>query len=108
MPLNVHPRVLKVAKEMANELFEDYAKVNEYYRQFKANGGSEKRARAMFVFRVAPRLYEDARKALTLILTGDYPESVKEEVFDALCKDNVLRANRTVASDVAVVPRHLH
>jgi len=108
MPLHVHPRVLKVATEMANQLFEDYARDNDYYRQFKANGGTEKRARKMFVARVAPRLYEEARKALTLILAGDYPESVKEEVFEALCKDNLLRANRTVAKEVAVVPPHLH
>ncbi len=108
MPLNAHPRVLAVATEMANVLFEDYARDNDLYRQFKANAGSEAYARKVFVARVTPRLFEEARQALARLLASDCPQSMKDEVFDALVKDNLMRANRTVAASAAVVPTYLH
>ena len=108
MPLNAHPLVLEAAQEMANEWFEVYARENAWYRAFKEHGGSEKEARRQFVARVTPRFFEEARQALTDILAGDYPERTKEIVFEALCKDNLLRANRTVAASAATVPGELH
>lgn len=107
MPLHAHPLVMETARKMAAELFEAYALVNDIYAQFKANGGTEKRARAIFVARVAPRLFEKAREALADVLAGDYPDSTKRTVHEALVKDNLMRANRTVSESVATVPKEL-
>lgn len=108
MALHVHPLVLKTAKEMAETLFEAYAQDNVMYAQFRRHGWTERRIRRVFVARVAPRLYEEARQTLAGILAGDYPQLMKDEVYDALCKDNLLRANRTVAASAATVPVTLH
>lgn len=108
MALHVHPLVLKTAMEMAEALFEDYARDNAIYAQFRAHGWTEKRIRRVFVARVAPRFYEEARQAMTEILAGEYPQAMKDEVYEALCKDNLLRANRTVAKSVGTVPVTLH
>lgn len=112
MPLNAHRLVVKTAKEMANELFEAYARDNATYRKLRADGQvTEKRARRVFVDRVAPKLYEDARKILVQML--GQPEdrvtaTMKEEIYDALIKDNILRANRVVAKEAAIIPARLH
>lgn len=108
MALHVHPMVLSVAKEMANEWFEVYASDNRWYKAFLEAGGTERNARRQFVLRVAPRFYEEARKALAEVLNQDVPEYTKQQVFDALTKDNLMRANRTVDAERATVPKELH
>jgi hypothetical protein len=110
--LNAHRLIAETAVEMAQELFEVYAHENDFYRKMRANGQvSEKQARLVFVERVAPRLLEDARQQLTTMLgMGDDVVSprLKEEIYEALIKDNELRAKRFVAADQATVPGHLH
>ncbi len=119
MPLNAHWLVQKQAHAMARELFEVYARDNDLYRWLKAgkvvlNGKpvtTEKQARAVFVHQMAPKLYEDARQALTTMLSlpdDVLPVSRKNEIAEALIMDNDLRGNRLVASEHAQVPRRLH
>lgn len=109
MALHVHPMVLSIAKEMANEWFEVYASDDRWYRAFKEAGGTERNARRQFVLRVAPRFYEEARKALTDVLSQpDVPEYTKQKVHEALTRDNLMRANRTVDAERAIIPSHLH
>lgn len=112
MALNAHWLVAKTAKEMANELFEVYARHNDTYRILRERGEvTEKQARKRFVNRVAPKLYEDARNTLVQML-GEPDDRVapmmKEQIYEAILKDNPLRANRLVAKERAVVPKHLH
>lgn len=110
--LVAHKLVMQTAIEMANELFEVYARNNGTYRALRAGGQvTAEGARLAFVDRVAPRLLEDARKALTDCLS--LPESrlskrQKDEIAEALIADTDLRANRFVAEDQASIPTRLH
>jgi hypothetical protein len=101
--LNAHRLVAETAVEMANELFEVYAVENAVYRRLRADGAlTEAQARKVFVSRVAPRLLEDARKALTACLAqsdAEVPVSLKDQIAEALILDNDLRAKRIVAED---------
>jgi hypothetical protein len=106
--LNVHRLVADVACEMANELFEVYARENAIYKRITANGEiSEKQARLYFVNRVMPKLYEDARQQLASCLAQpdeQVSQHMKAEIHEALCLDNTLRANRMVARDMVTAP----
>lgn len=108
--LNAHRLVAEQAIEMANELFEVYARENTIYRALRANGQvSAKQARLVFVERVAPKLLEDARQALTLCLSQpDVSVALKDQIAEALIMDAPLRASRLVATDQATIPAYLH
>jgi hypothetical protein len=99
--LNCHKMVAKIAIEMANALWEQYAANNFIYRKMRAEGRvREKDARQLFVQQVGPRVLEDARSALTDMLTvPDHimPTAQKAEIAEALILDNDLRAKRIVA-----------
>ena len=82
------------------------------YAWFKANGvRKEKQVRQMFVRKVAPTLLEDARKSLIALLseTDDrVTPYMKDQIYEAICLDNDLRANRMVSESLATVPSHFH
>jgi hypothetical protein len=62
----------------------------------------------VFVERVAPRMLEDARQALTTLLTlpdDKMPVAQKDEIAEALILDNDLRAKRIVAQDRVTAPK---
>jgi hypothetical protein len=107
--LNAHRLVAEQAIEMANELFEAYARNNAMYHKLRAGGEvTEPQARRVFVERVAPRLLEDARQALTrcLALPDDQmPVAQKDEIAEALILDNDLRAKRIVAQNRVRAPK---
>lgn len=106
--LNAHRLVAETAIEMAQELFEEYARVNEVYAAMRAKGKSEKALRRIFVKRVAPKFLEEARKALSNMLIQEHvSQMAKDEIYEALILDNELRANRVVAKDRATVPAQL-
>jgi hypothetical protein len=110
--LNAHRLVVETAQDMAQEYFEIYARDNNVYRKLRAEGRvTEKDARAFFVLRVAPKLYEDARQSLAALLTLDdetLSPALKEKIYEALCLDNDLRAKRFVATEQATIPSALH
>lgn len=110
--LNADRLVAQTAIDMAHELFEVYARENAVYHALRQRGEiTEKQARAKFVKRVAPKLLEDARQTLTSMLgkpDDQVAPRMKEEIYEALIRDNALRANRVVSKERAVVPKHLH
>lgn len=110
--LNADRLVAQTAIEMAHELFEVYARENAIYHALRQRGEiTEKQARARFVKRVAPKLLEDARTTLTQMLgkpDDQVAPGMKEEIYEALVRDNALRANRMVAKERASVPSRLH
>ena len=108
--LNAHKLVAETAIGLANEWFEVYASRNDFYKKMTADGRvSEKNAREFFVMRMAPKLYEDARAALTdMLIQPDTTQYVRDQIEEALILDNDMRANRLVATDRAKVPAHLH
>ena len=100
--LNAHWRVAKVATEMAEEYWEAHMGANnDLYRAFRSAHPNEKAARTTFVLLVAPNCLEDARLALTEALTlpdDVMPPAQKREIYEALCLDAPLRANRKLAA----------
>lgn len=95
-----HKLIAATAREMAEALFEEWARENSFHAAFRT-----KKARALFVSRVAPKLFEDARRALTSML-GDpnIPESTKEQIYEAILLDATFRAKRLVAADAVKLP----
>lgn len=110
--LNGHWRVVKVAKEMAATLCEEYLKHNQWRAAMTANGRvSDEAVRELFVERYAPQLLEQARLALTDMLTQpDFtvPQSEKAEIAEALILDNSLRGKRVVAEERLQAPAIIH
>lgn len=110
--LNAHKMIAKTAIEMAEEFWPLYAQNNGFYRKMRADGEvTEKQARRLFVERVAPRLLEDARKQLVVMLgmpDDQVSEHMKQEIYEALLLDNDLRAKRFVSADQATVPELLN
>ena len=110
--LNAHWRVAKVAVALAEELWEVYARSNAFYHRMLADGRvTEKDARRLFVERVAPRMLEDARQALTDCLTQPdsvMPQAQKDEIAEALILDNSFRGKREVAERFSDISRAVH
>lgn len=110
--LNAHRLVGLVAVQMASEMYEVYARDNVVYKALRAGGEiTERASRLVFIERVAPRLLEDARQALTDCLSrpdAEVPQAQKDDILEALLKDNDLRAKRLVAEDQATIPTRLH
>ncbi len=104
--LNAHWRVAKVAVTMAEKLFEIYMLDNDWWHKMSAGGRvSEKQGRKVFLRCVAPQLLEDARQALVDMLTQpDIPQSMKDEIAEALILDAPLRGSRMVAERFANMP----
>lgn len=100
--LNAHIMVAKTAIGLAEACYEAHMSANNaLYRAFREQL-TEKQARLAFIARVAPTLLEEARLALTDCLSrsdDECPPSMKNEIADALMKDNDLRANRLVAAE---------
>jgi hypothetical protein len=100
--LNAHRLVAETAVRMANELYDPFmAANNELYRAMRQNL-TDKQARLVFVRQMAPKMLEEARLALTDMLSQ--PDDVvstalKDEIADALIKDTDLRANRVKAAE---------
>lgn len=88
--VHAHPLVASTAVEMANSLYEDWAKDNAFFKRFPEGKGRRK-----FVKCVAPQLMNAARGALAQMLRGDYPESTKVQIYEALTADRTLMSGRT-------------
>ncbi len=99
--LNAHRLVAETAVRKANDDFEYYmGAYNELWKAFRKNL-TERQARIAFIAKIAPTLLEEARLALAECLSQ--PDNVcspsaKAEIYDALVKDNDLRANRLKAA----------
>lgn len=94
-----HKLVKETAVKFANEVYEQCMHDNTLYANWKAQCPelTEKIARKKFVALLYPRLLETARHTLATMLGQNYPESLKEEIADALVKDNFYREGRNRA-----------
>ncbi len=99
--LNAHRMVAETAVAMARELYGPYmAADNAMYRKMRENL-TERQAMAAFVARIAPLMLEEARLALTDLLSQPDTEVsplLKERIAEALVKDTDFRANRVKAA----------
>lgn len=93
MPRHAHVLVAKTAKEMAGALFEEMMRDNALYKQWKAQCPelTPKKLQQRFILQAQPLLLEQARATLAKMLTGPYPEALKDQIADALIQDRILR-----------------
>lgn len=74
-----HNLIAKTAKEMAAEWYESAAHDNAFYRAFPS--------RRNFVRAMWSAFAPQARAILASMLAGDYPQSMKDEIYEALQLD---------------------
>jgi hypothetical protein len=87
---NAHWLVAKMAREMAESLYEAYASDNRFYEATHKQEGREH-----FVRRMSQELLEDARALLARQLGRyDVSDQTKDQIHQALLDDNELRYGR--------------
>jgi len=88
-----HVYIRKIAREICAETYEAVMSNNEARDRWKNQneGATEKQLIKRFVDKNWPKFIEGARTTLGLMLRGDYPESMKEQIMDILEKDQYLR-----------------
>lgn len=86
MTAHCHKLLRKTAQEMAGALYEHLATDDVFYRL----NPSQKH----FINTQWPRLLDKARATLAQMLSGNYPDSLKAQIHEALILDNALRRGR--------------
>lgn len=81
-----HFLIVETAKKMAGEIYDGLAKDNEFYKVYKNRG--------RFINVIYPRLLDEARATLANVLATNAPELLKQQIFDALIKDNAMVKGR--------------
>jgi len=81
-----HTLIRETAESMAKSLYEKLAVKNDF---FAANPKE-----TPFVAKMWPVLIEEARATLVNMLSLPYPEQLKEQIADAIIKDNTLTRGR--------------
>ncbi len=106
-----HKLVASTAKEMAEELFEDVMRDDAVYAAHKriCPELTPKLQREMFVKLMVPHLLEQARATLAKMLETNIKQSLKDEIVDALLKDQTFRHfrnNRQQRRAATAVTKH--
>lgn len=88
-----HKLVVKVATEIAHELYEQTMMTNSFHASWKTycEGMTPAQREAAYVKLAMPNLLDDARTTLTDMLKGNLTKSLRDEIADALIKDSHLR-----------------
>lgn len=81
-----HKLIRQTARAMAKEVYEVNASDNEFYLKYPDRKRYVAASWGLFI--------EDAREALAKLLTTGLPESMKDEIAEALVLDNTMRADR--------------
>lgn len=91
-----HKMIAKTAQDMAHVLFDEMMSRDVIWTQFKRDhpGLTTKEAEEKFVAHMWPQLIESARATLASMLSGPYPDEMKEDIMDALVKDRTLMRGR--------------
>lgn len=79
----VHKEVKKIAQGIAGAAYEEFAKDNLFYKQYPNQ--------SIFIDKYWKVYIPEARQSLLKMLEGNYPESMKEEIFDIYLKDYSLQ-----------------
>jgi|SRR5882724_10376816 len=96
MTVHCHKLVAQTAKEMAGALYEEVMRDNTLWANWKAQCPdlTPPRLQAMFIELMWPKLIEQARATLAKLLATPLSESLKQQITDALIKDNTLMRGR--------------
>ena len=91
-----HKLVVKVAREMAHELYDCVMQDDELYASWKSQCEelTPKISERLFVQLMYPKLIEAARTTLAKMLANPMLTHLHEDIYDALTKDYILRAQR--------------
>lgn len=79
-----HNLIAKTAREIAREAYESLAHDNTFHAEWPNREGFVQRNWQMFV--------DQARKALIRIISGDYPDAMKQPIYEALLIDGSMKA----------------
>lgn len=98
-----HHLLRSTARSMAKEVYEEMMRDNTTYALWKKQCPelTPHLARKKFVHLLWPHLLEQARATLARLLTTNISESLKEQISDALIKDNLLREGQKRAQAIA-------
>lgn len=93
MRRSCHKMLRTVAVEMAHEVYDDLMKDNSRYKHWKAlcPDLSPEVCERLFVKQMWPHMVEQARATLTNMLTTNIAETLKDQIAEALIRDNSLR-----------------
>lgn len=91
-----HKLVRQVAVAMAIDLYDELMKDNTRYAAWKklCPELEPELLMKMWVQQAWPSLIDSARATLAKMLTMNYPDNLKEDITDALIKDNMLRPGK--------------
>lgn len=78
-----HKEVRRIAKDLAGAAYEDFAKNDEFYKNFPNQN--------LFIARHWKNFVGIARETLVYMLGQNYPEAMKEDIFDIYTKDRMLQ-----------------
>lgn len=81
-----HALIKKTAEEIAAEVYEDAAHDNAFFAEWPR--------RRTFVRKNWTIYVDAARKALIRILHGEYPEAMKQPIYEALIIDGSMKKAR--------------
>jgi len=79
-----HKEIRRISKEMAGAAYEELAKDGMFYKEYPKQKD--------FIARHWKNFIGHARSSLFQMLSGNYPESVKEEIFEIVVQDRTLQA----------------
>lgn len=96
MKVWAHELVAKTCQDMAEAMYEELMKDNEWRKRWQGYhpGAPEKLLRKSFVKRIAPTLPEQARATLARLLAATRDDALKEQIAGALIADDAFRASR--------------
>ena len=85
-----HKEVRRIAKDIAGAAYEQMAHEDIFYKAYPDQ--------KYFIERHWKSFIPDARRALLQILSGNYPESMKEETLEIFLQDKTLQAVNDLAA----------
>lgn len=96
MQVSCHKLIRKVAQEAAGQLYETVMGDNKVFAEWKRQNpeASIKELEKLFIKKNWPKCIPYARSTLALMLRGPLPDHLKEDIVDALAKDQTLRLGR--------------
>lgn len=93
-----HFLVAKTAKALAGTVYEELMAQDAVYAKWKADhpGKNAKALEKLWVDRAWPAMIASARATLADMLNGPLVETLKDQITDALIKDNVFQEARRI------------
>lgn len=79
-----HKEIRRIAKGIAGAAYEQMAREDTFFKAYPDENA--------FIERHWKNFIPDARKSLVALMSGDYPEKIKEDAFNIFVQDRTLQA----------------